>query len=113
MARPRNDAAWGSVVVGAASVAALPVAIYLTRFSDRYELLHTGFVIPVAAVLGLVAIVLAGRARRRIVVMLGRAGGDGLVRAGRILGIIGVCMALAALVALGVYGLLEYVGNRD
>ena len=34
---------------GVASVAALPVAVYLTRFSDSYDLLHAGFVIPVAA----------------------------------------------------------------
>lgn len=113
MARSRNGPAWGSVVAGAASVAALPVAIYVSRFSERYELLHAGFVIPVAAALGLVAIVLAGRARRRIVVTLGRGRGDGLARAGRVLGTVGVCMALAALVSLGVYGLLEYVGSRD
>lgn len=113
MPRSRNDAAWGSVVSGAASVAALPLAIYLSRFSERYELLHAGFVIPVAALLGIAAIVLARRARRRIVVTLGRAGGDDLARAGRVLGIAGLCMALAALVALGVYGLLEYVGSSD
>ena len=35
-----------------------------------------------------------------------------LARAGRVLGIVGVCMALAALVALVVYALLEYVGSR-
>jgi len=33
--------------------------------------------------------------------------------AGRILGVVGLCMAASALVALGVYGLLEYVGSRD
>ena len=100
-------------MTGAASVVALPVAIYVSRFSERYELLHAGFVIPVAAGLGLVAIVLARRASRRILVTLERAGGDGLAQTGRVLGIVGVCIALAALVALGVYGLLEYVGSRD
>jgi hypothetical protein len=30
-----------------------------------------------------------------------------------VLGIAGICTALAALVALGVYGLLEYVGSSD
>ncbi len=64
MARSSNGLAWVSVVVGAASVVALPVAIYSSRFSERYELLHAGFVIPVAAGLGLVAIVLARRARQ-------------------------------------------------
>jgi hypothetical protein len=30
-----------------------------------------------------------------------------------VLGVVGLCMAAAALVALGVYGLLEYVGSRE
>ena len=47
--------AWGSLVAGLASVATLPVAIYLTRFSDSYELLHAGFAIPLAAALALLA----------------------------------------------------------
>ncbi len=37
----------------------------------------------------------------------------GVATAGRVLGIVGLCIAAAALVALGVYGLLEYVGSRD
>jgi hypothetical protein len=106
-------AAWGSLVTGLASVGALPVAVYLTRFSERYELLHAGFVIPLAAILGLTAITLARRARRRNVLRLDGGGGGALGRAGGILGIVGVCMALAALVALGVYALLEYVGTRE
>jgi len=113
VARPGNGSAWGSLLTGVASVAALPVAIYLSRFSERYELLHAGFVIPIAAILGLISIVLARRVRVRSVLALGRGGGDRPVRIGRVLGIAGVCMALAALVALGVYGLLEYVGSRD
>ncbi len=113
MARPGNGSTWGSLLTGVASVVALPGAIYLSRFSERYELLHAGFVIPIAAVLGLASITLARRARMRTVLALGRGGGDGVVRAGRVLGIVGVCMALAALVSLGVYGLLEYVGSRD
>jgi hypothetical protein len=36
----------GALVSGAASVATLPVAIYATRFSDSYELLHAGLAIP-------------------------------------------------------------------
>ena len=63
--RSGGRAAWGSVVAGVASVAALPVAIYLTRFSDSYDLLHAAFVIPVAAGLGLIAILLARTERRR------------------------------------------------
>jgi hypothetical protein len=109
-----NGAAWGSLVAGLASCATLPVAIYATRFSDRYELLHSGFAIPVAAALGLVALALARRAGARSRVTLsGGGGGAGLATTGRVLGVIGLCLAASALVALGVYGLLEYVGSRE
>ncbi len=104
---------WGSLAAGLASCAALPLAIYLTRFSDSYDLLHAGFAIPVAAGLALAALALARRARVRGAVSLRDGGGGKAAVAGRILGVVGLCMAAAALVALGVYGLLEYVGSRE
>ncbi|MGH3127949.1 MAG: hypothetical protein ACRDPX_08515 [Gaiellaceae bacterium] len=113
MTEKGSGAAWGSLAAGIASCAALPIAIYITRFSDRYELLHAGFAIPVAAALGLVALVLARRARVRERVMLSGSGGGGAATTGRVLGVIGLCVAASALVALCVYGLLEYVGSRE
>ena len=41
-----SSAAWGSLVAGLASCATLPLAVFLTRFSDAYDLLHAGFAIP-------------------------------------------------------------------
>jgi hypothetical protein len=109
-----GGAAWGSLLAGIASCATLPVAIYVTRFSDEYELLHAGFAIPLAAALGVVALSLARRARARgRVTLSGGGGGGGVATAGRILGVIGLCMAASGLVALGVYGLLEYAGTRE
>jgi hypothetical protein len=99
-------------VSGLASCATLPVAVYATRFSDSYDLLHAGFAIPLAAVLALVALALARRPRGGGRVLLADRR-DGLATAGRVLGIVGLCMAASALVALGVYGLLEYVGSRE
>ena len=99
-------------MAGVGSVAALPLAIYLTRFSDSYDLLHAAFVIPVAAGLGLIAILLARTERRRSSVSLAVNGGR-VALVGRILGVVGLCMAASAVVALGVYGLLEYVGSQD
>jgi hypothetical protein len=113
VSRAGNGAAWGSVLAGLASVATLPVAIYATRFSGSYDLLHAGFAIPIAAALGLIALWLARRARGRALVSLAAARPNGVATAGRILGILGICLAASALVALGVYGLLEYVGSRD
>jgi hypothetical protein len=101
-----------SVVTGLASVATLPLAVYLTRFSDTYDLLHAGFAIPIAVGLAFAALGLARSARRRASFTLS-ARPPGLATAGHVLGIVGLCMAAAALVALGVYGLLEYVGSRE
>jgi hypothetical protein len=111
--RSGNGPAWGSLLAGLASVATLPVAVYLTRFSEGYALLDAGLAIPVGAAFGLVAMALARRARRQSALSLGRGGGEGVARAGRVLGIVGLCMVASALVALGVYWLLEYVGSRD
>jgi hypothetical protein len=91
----------------------LPVAIYLTRFSDAYELLHAALAIPPGAGLAFLALGLASRARRRASLALGRGPGGGPAHVGRVLGIVGLCMVASALVALGVYGLLEYVGSRE
>ena len=102
---------WASLAAGAASVATLPIAIYLTRFSEAYELLHAGFAIPLAGAFALAALALARRARQRDALRLDpRPAGP--ARAGRILGLVGLCLAASAVVALGVYGLLEYVGSR-
>jgi hypothetical protein len=109
----RNGSPWGSLVAGLASVAVLPLGVYASRFSDAYDLIHAGFLIPVVVVLAVVALALAHRSRRRTSVSLAQGGGGGLATAGRILGIIGLCIAASALVALSVYGLLEYVGSRE
>jgi hypothetical protein len=111
--RAGSGAAWGSLVAGLASIAALPLAIYATRFSESYDLLHAGFAIPVAAGLGFASLALARRARLQYSLTLGGDGPVGLASVGRVLGIVGLCMAAAGVVALGVYELLEYVGSRD
>ena len=113
MPQPGSGAAWGSLVAGVLSVATLPLAIYLTRFSDDYDLLHASFAIPVAAGLGIASLALARRERRLSELRLGRGGRDGVARSGRLLGITGLCLAIAAVISLGVYGLLEYLGARE
>jgi ABC-type Fe3+ transport system permease subunit len=113
VARGGNGGGVGAVLAGLASVATLPLAIFLTRFSDSYELLHAALAIPLAAVLGFVALTLARRSRRKLALSLSSDRRDRAAVAGRLLGIAGICIALAAVVALGVYGLLEYVGSRD
>ena len=110
--REGSGEAWGSLLTGLASCVTLPLAVYATRFSDSYDLLHAGFAIPVAIALALVSLSLGRRARGRTRVSLSQSGG-GVATAGRVLAIAGLCMAASALVALAVYGLLEYVGSRE
>ena len=107
-----NGAAWASLVAGVASVATLPLAVYLTRFIESYRLLDAGYAIPVGAALGVLAIALARRARRETALRLGRTETRvGTARAGRLLGIAGLCVAAAAVVSLAVYELLQSAGG--
>ena len=112
MERSGSGAARASVVAGLASIVTLPLAIYATRFSDEYELLHAGFAIPVGVALGVLALALARRAQRQASLSLSGTGSS-TARIGRALGIAGLCIAAAAVVSLLVYGLLEYVGSRE
>ena len=70
-----NGRAVGALLVGVLATATMPVAILATRYSGSYELLHAGFAIPLAVLLGAVAIGLARSALRLDDMRLGRAGG--------------------------------------
>jgi hypothetical protein len=106
--RSSNPAATGALAAGLLAVAALPAAIALAQVSARVKLTQAAAGAPVAALLGVAALVLARRARRRSERTLGRAGGDGAARAGRILGVLGLCLAASAAIAIGFYGLLVH-----
>ena len=107
-----NGRAVGAVAVGLLSAATMPVAIVATRYSESYELLHAGFAIPLAVALGIVSIGLTRGALRNDDARRGRAGGRGAARLGRALGVLGIALAATGLVALAVYGLLTYLGER-
>jgi len=106
--RTSNRAAPGAVVTGLLAVAALPAGIALAQLSARVKLLQASAAIPVAAVLGVVALLLARRALRRSQRTLGRAGGEGVARAGRILGVLGLCIATSGTIAVAFYEFLVY-----
>ena len=92
-----------SLVFGVLAVLAIPVTIYVTDQRNDLRLIHAGFAVPVAFLLGLVAIRLARRARRRLERTLGRAGGEVPARLGRIFGWLGVYLALIGAISLAVY----------
>jgi hypothetical protein len=84
----------------------MPGGVVLARESERVTLRLATISIAVALALGWFAIILARRARERIELTLGRAGGANTARAGRLLGIVGVLLGLTAALAVGFWGLL-------
>ena len=92
--------------VGLLSVLTVPAAIAATHYRD-VELLHAGWAAIPAFLLGLAALLLARAARRRTERTIGRVGGRRVTRAGRFLGSLGVYLALAAALSVGVYELLN------
>ena len=107
-----NGRALAALLVGLLATATMPLAILATRYSDAYELLHAGFAIPVAVVLGAAAVALGRGALRHDDLRLGRAGGRTAARLGRALGVAGIALASTCAVALAVYGILTYLGER-
>ena len=104
--RRGNPRAWWSLACGILSILAIPAGVVLARELERVTLVDASGSVVVAALLGWAAIVLARRARERIQITLGRAGGGGAARAGRLLGILGLLLAGTAALALGFWGLL-------
>jgi hypothetical protein len=101
-----NARAWGAVVVGLLSVVTVPAAIAFTHYRD-VELLKAGWAAVPGLVLGVVSLGLARGARRRTERTIGRVGGREVTRAGRLLGALGVYLALAAALSVGTYELLN------
>jgi len=58
--------AWVALVLGLAGIAVLPAAIEVARRSKRIGLLDAGYAIPLAFLLGLLAFVMARRAKRNL-----------------------------------------------
>jgi hypothetical protein len=101
--RPRNRVAWFALFFGLVAVAAVPVGILVTNYRNDLRLIHAGWAVPVAAVFGFVAVRLARRARRRLERTVGRARGAVPARLGRILGWLGLYLALIGAIALAFY----------
>lgn len=108
--RSRNDAARGSVLLALLGLA-IPVAAFAAaRRLDQVSLLQATGATCGSAVLGASAMLLARRGRRNIERTIGRLGGEGTARVGRVLGAISLCVGLTAGLALGVYALLNLFG---
>jgi steroid 5-alpha reductase family enzyme len=108
LVQPRrpNVRAWLAFLFGLLAAVTLPVAIELTRKIPGAALLDAVWGIPVAAVAATVSLLFARGARGAIARTLERAGGSFWIRLGRILAVAGICFALSASIAVGLYELL-------
>lgn len=91
----------------------MPLALVGTRYARSYRLLDAGYAIPLGLILGIAAVATARAARRRNEQSIGRLGGVGAARFGRIVGATGIWLALTAALSLGVYELLQYLSSRN
>ena len=102
-----NPRAVASVLVALVGLAVVPAGVALSWRSQTITLINSAYgSIPAGLLLGVCALVLARRARAQVQWTLGRSGGEGVARAGRLLAVCAICVALTAGLALGFYGLL-------
>ncbi len=87
-----------------------PVGFLAARQLSQVSLVQATGATCFSALLGAAAIVLARRGLRQIERTLGRVGGEGTARVGRLLGLISLCLGLTAALALGFYALLNLFG---
>ena len=91
----------------------MPAAIELARRSQRVALLDAAYAVPLAFLLGLIALLMAKRARDNLRWLRLREQGVAAARVGIILGLLAVCFALVAALSVGFYeGWLFYERHR-
>jgi hypothetical protein len=90
-----------AVLLGLIGVVVIPAGIAYSHYSPRLEILQVGWLVPVAGVASAAALLMVRGTRGHVCFERVRG-----VRAARILGVIGLCLTLAAAIALGFYEVL-------
>jgi hypothetical protein len=106
--RSSRNRAWLSAALGLAGVLTLPVAVEVARRSTRVALLDAAYAVPLAFVLGVVALEMARRAKANIRWFRLDGRGTGVASIGVVLGLLAVCLALAAALSVGFYEAILY-----
>jgi hypothetical protein len=93
--------------MGVLALLVVPAGVAAARRYEQVTLVQACIVAaPVTALVGLIAILFARRARVRTERTLGRIGGGRVAGLGRALGVLAVCVAITTGLALGFFGLL-------
>jgi hypothetical protein len=107
-----NPRAAAAVVLGLLACASIPVGVAASYYLQQVTLLgQTAVSAPVGFLLGWAAVVQSRRGRDQIQRTLGRSGGAAASVLGRFLGVLGICAAITAGLAVGFYGLLTYFAS--
>jgi hypothetical protein len=102
-----------ALLLGLLGLFVLPAAIEVSRRSQRVDLLDAAYAIPVAFILGLLALVMARRARENLRWLHLRDQGTGVASTAVILSALTLCLALTAALSVGFYELvLVYQHSR-
>ena len=104
----RNPVAFLALFVALLALGAVAATGYVAHTRLDVSWLDAAFGIPVVVVLGVVALSLGNRARRRHQRTLGRSGGTALAGLARLLAWVALLCAAAAVVALVVFGVLVW-----
>ena len=90
---------------------ALPIGAFaVARQVESVSLVQATAVSCGSIALGGAAVLLARRGLRNVERTLGRLGGEGSARVGRLLGLLALCAGLSAAIAIGVYLALNLFG---
>jgi Ca2+/Na+ antiporter len=104
---------WVALVLAVLGLLVLPAAVEVSRRSTRIGLLDAGYAIPAAFVLGLVALIMARRARENLRWFRVREGGTAVASLAIIISAVTVCLAVTAALSIGFYELvLVYQRSR-
>jgi hypothetical protein len=96
------------VLLGVLAVAAIPAGVAAARYTSGLRLLETLYVaVPVAVVLGILAVGASRRARFALARSV-RAERGGAVRTARFVAWLGLYAGVTGALALAVYGLLRF-----
>jgi hypothetical protein len=103
---PSRVRAWVALVLGVTGVLTLPAAVDAARRSERVALLDAAYAIPLAFLLGLVAVIMARRARNNLRWLRLREGGTAVASTAVVLGMLALCLAVTAALSVGFYELV-------
>jgi hypothetical protein len=93
------------LLLAAIGLAVLPAAVEVSRRSKSVDLLEAGFAIPVAFVLGLVALVMARRSRENLRWLQLRTARTRVATTAVIVAAVTLCLAVTAALSIGFYEL--------